>query len=400
MENKLTSNFRYKIEMTYVDSKSNKTITFKNESLKSLIIDHNYDKNHMPILYATLSLDRLVIDDMILNINKNFITIALYKYNELLDNPIDIECFRDRFTYFLPDDVNKNNDIDYNEKTEDENMGDTYRNISIGLLSITHINDNKRSIEINAKNTTKYDCVKYFTSHIDNLLIEPFNYNEVFDQLIIPALDSVKKALEFINNYRVFYKTPYRYYQDFDCTYIVSSSGLEIPRKNDFYNSIIFNIREITSDDANEIGLITNKSNQSYEIIVNSLDTSVYDNSISNKSRNAVKGITSTGSSVEQLKNNALYSTEKINNIRLNNDNEHMMENIIHDYNSSNVFINICKNNLDTSIFTLNKRISINNIDRYSENNGNYLLSRKREIYIREDDTFNMQMVLNLRKIN
>ena len=83
MESKLTSNFRYKIEMTYVDSKSNKTITFKNESLKSLIIDHNYDKNHMPILYATLSLDRLVIDDMILNINKNFITIALYKYNEL-----------------------------------------------------------------------------------------------------------------------------------------------------------------------------------------------------------------------------------------------------------------------------------------------------------------------------
>ena len=77
-----------------------------------------------------------------------------------------------------------------------------------------------------------------------------------------------------------------------------------------------------------------------------------------------------------------------------------MMENIIHDYNSSNVFINICKNNLDTNIFTLNKRISINNIDRYSENNGNYLLSRKREIYIREDDTFNMQMVLNLRKIN
>ena len=146
--------------------------------------------------------------------------------------------------------------------------------------------------------------------------------------------------------------------------------------------------------------MITNKSNQSYEIIVNSLDTSVYDNSISNKSRNAVKGITSTGSYTEQLKNNALYSTEKINNVRLNNDNEHMMENIIHDYNSSNVFINICKNNLDTNIFTLNKRISINNIDRYAENNGNYLLSRKREIYIREDDTFNMQMVLNLRKIN
>ena len=86
MESKLTSNFRYKIEMTYVDSKSNKTITFKNESLKSLIIDHNYDKNSMPIIYANIVLDRALIDNMILNIDKNYIILALYKYDELMDN--------------------------------------------------------------------------------------------------------------------------------------------------------------------------------------------------------------------------------------------------------------------------------------------------------------------------
>ena len=57
--------WRYKIELTYLDRKNNKSTKIKNECLKSLIIDHNYDKNCMPILYMNLSLDRALIDNMI-----------------------------------------------------------------------------------------------------------------------------------------------------------------------------------------------------------------------------------------------------------------------------------------------------------------------------------------------
>ena len=48
----------------------------------------------------------------------------------------------------------------------------------------------------------------------------------------------------------------------------------------------------------------------------------------------------------------------------------------------------------------INKRISINNIDRYREFNGEYLLYRKRECFIREDDTFIMTSMINLRRID
>ena len=87
-----------------------------------------------------------------------------------------------------------------------------------------------------------------------------------------------------------------------------------------------------------------------------------------------------------------------MHNIRLNNDNEHMMENIKAGYNSYNVFINISKNNLDTTAMTINKKYLIHNIDQYKDYNGVYLLCRKRELYMREDDIFTMDSVLNFRK--
>ena len=65
--------WRYKIELTYLDKVNNKSTKIKNECLKSLIIDHNFSKNCMPVLYANLSLDRALIDNMISTINTNLL---------------------------------------------------------------------------------------------------------------------------------------------------------------------------------------------------------------------------------------------------------------------------------------------------------------------------------------
>ena len=396
--NNRVSCWKYKIELTYLDIKNNKNTKIKNECLKSLIIDHNYEKNCMPVLYANLSLDRALIDNMITNINNNLFAIAVYRYDSLIDDPLDILCFRRKFTYYLTDDINKNNSIDYAEKNMQENLGNTYRNLTIGLMCIDHINNNRKSVEVNAKNTSMYDLVRCITSDFDNILIEPFNYNDTFDQFIIPAKDSINKALQFLNNKRVFYKTPYRYYQDFNCAYILSSSGKAVPRKDEKITSVIFDIKDIADAESNDDGVIIDTARLNFKIPVNAANTAVYYNSSSNKSKNIVRGITSTGKSTEDLSNNALYSDTKMHNIRLNNDNEHMMENIKAGYNSSNVFINISKNNLDTTAMTINKKYLIHNIDQYKDYNGVYLLCRRRELYMREDDIFTMDSVLKFRK--
>lgn len=392
--------YRYKVEMTYLNLDKNVDTSIKVECIKTIIADHNYDKNSMPILFTTLKLDKSLVDDMILNINKNLILLAIYKYDNLSDTKEQIEIFRDKFTYFLPDSVNTNDPIDYTEKNENEHRGNTFRDVVLGLISIKHINRNKKYLELNTVNSTIYDCVRYCTSHFDNLVIEPFIFNETHKRIIMPGQESVRKALEFLNSYRVFYYTPFRFYQDFDYTYIISSSGIAIPKDNEIYSSIIIDIKDILDSDANSIGLVKNKTSETYEVPVSYANTSVYDNTIANKSRTKLRGVSSTGSIEKSLNNTADYSEEKISRIRLNNDNDNMIYNIQADINNKNVLVYFSKADLDSTVFSINKKISVHHIDRYQQYNGNYLLYRKRECYIREDDTFILSTMINLRKVD
>lgn len=393
--------YRYTIDLQYLNVEKKLATQIKNECLKSLIIDHNYDPNTMPILYANLKLDKSLVDDMIKNQNDNLMIVALYKYDKNSETTIQSVCFRKKFIYFLPNDVNKMDPVDYTEATEEQMKGDTYTELTLGLIALDHVNNNKTRCEINVMNSTPYDITKHITSHIDNLIIEPFTYNESIEQFMIPSsnADSVNMALKFLNNYRVFYSTPYRYYQDFNYTYIISSSGQEIERPDELYHSILITVRDIDDVSSNNTGVVINKTTGTYEVYINYANTQVYDNTLANKSKSKVRGITSSGAADLALNNTASYSDEKTVSVRLNNDNEHMLENIEADMNSENFLLYFSKNDLDTDIFTINKRISIHNIDRYSEFNGTYLLYRKREIYLREDETFVMNSMINLKRL-
>lgn len=397
---RIYSQYRYKAEMTYLNLDKNVDTPLRVEFIKTIVIDHNYDKNSMPILFVTMKLDKSLVDDMILNINKNLILLAIYKYDNLSDTKEEVEIFRDKFTYFLPDGVNANDPIDYTEENEKEHRGNTFRDIVMGLISINHINRNKKYLELNTVNSTIYDCARYCTSHFDNLVIEPFIFNDTHKRIIMPGQESVRKALEFLNSYRVFYYTPFRFYQDFDYTYVISSSGLAIPKDNELYSSIVVNIRDILESDANDIGLVENKTSGTYEVPVSYVNTSVYDNTIANKSRTKLKGVSSTGSIEKSLNNVADYSEDKISRVRLNNDNDNMIYNLQADTNNKNVLVYFSKADLDSTVFSINKKISVHHIDRYQQYNGNYLLYRKRECYIREDSTFVLNTMINLRKVD
>jgi hypothetical protein len=392
--------YRYTIEMVYLDNANGKNTAIKNECLKTLIIDHNYNLNCMPVLYADLKLDRALVDDMVNNVNKNLIMLAINKYDELADGRQENECLRKKFIYFLPNNMNVTDPIDYNSDTEDEMRGNTFTSVTLGLLCLDHVNNNKQSLEIAAQHNTTYDCVKYCTSHISNLIIEPLTYNDEFEQLIMPPQDSVNKALRFLNNNRVFYPTPYRYYQDFNYTYIISSSGKPITRPDELYSTIIIDIRDIDDANANKIGVVVNKTSQTYQVYVNYADTQSYDNSMINKSKTALKGISSEGGKDVDLANTSEYAKgNKTQSLRLNNDNKEMLSNMKSKDNNANFFVYFGKTGIDTTLFTINKRISIHNIERYQEFNGDYLLERKRELYTREDDTFTLLTMINLNRI-
>jgi hypothetical protein len=109
--------------------------------------------------------------------------------------------------------------------------------------------------------------------------------------------------------------------------------------------------------------------------------------------------MTSSGAKSTSLKNTATYSTDKEITVRLSNDNEGMLDNMKADQDNSNFLVYIQKTDLDTDVFSLNKRITIHHIDRYKEHNGDYLMFRKRECFLREDTTFILNSMINLKEI-
>ena len=56
------------------------------------------------------------------------------------------------------------------------------------------------------------------------------------------------------------------------------------------------------------------------------------------------------------------------------------------------------KGELDSTVFTLNKEYYIKNYDKLADKNGKFLLSAKKEIYIKENEYFNMTTIFTLKK--
>ena len=82
--------YKYTVSMVYLDQVRNKSKTIKTESIKFIVIDHNYLKNSMPIVYVNLRLDKKLLDDMKLNCNKNLIVLAINKYDNLTNEKQEI----------------------------------------------------------------------------------------------------------------------------------------------------------------------------------------------------------------------------------------------------------------------------------------------------------------------
>ena len=81
------------------------------------------------------------------------------------------------------------------------------------------------------------------------------------------------------------------------------------------------------------------------------------------------------------------------------NDNTNLLKQLKHQVELSASRISVNKNDLDTTVLTPNKVYTIKNYDTHSKEDGKFLLTKKREIYIRTDDTFTLNTILELQKL-
>ena len=188
--------------------------------------------------------------------------------------PTKIMIYNSICEYFLNHDINYNKDIDYKMKPDEKepDRKDIYREVSIGLMFKDCIERNKQTNNMVIKDSTMMNIVGAVVKG-QPALVEPFTYNDKFDQLIIPPQPSLTKAIAFLNDTKVFYDTQYRLFFEPECVYIVSSSGTPTPKRSDKYDTVRFIVYKPNDIRAAALGESEDKASKSYVININANDT-------------------------------------------------------------------------------------------------------------------------------
>ena len=395
--------FRYTIEMRYINTR-NQEITIPSMQISYLAIDKDYDAINMPVIALTASIEKNILDDMIRNIDNNVITLGIYRYDtsNMSDN-ITSKYIVDRFIYLLPDDVSRTADLDYDENGEDtESTNALFRDVTIWLLQQSAVNNNRQSINGIYKNASMNSLILQISNYIGKVLMEPIKYDDKFDQVVIPPQDSISSYIRYLNEQLgVFYDTSYRFFIDFDMTYIVSSAGNIVKSRNQNIYTVDINITSIIPDeDTEDSGMYIDKKNNKYIVDVNGAYVNYLKNNITNKMVNKVTVVDSSGNVYEKdVDGNNIKVTNTINQIiNLSSNNRNAINNIVSSIENNNIMISITKNDLDASLFTINKEYIITD-NLHEEYNGRYLLVSNKQLFIRQSDQFIMCTILTFKKI-
>lgn len=380
--------YKYSIELNYIKQKKNISQKIKSENIKSVIIDRDYINNNLPVIFMNIVLDKRLIDDMIKNYNINTMVLTIYKYIYVEGKlTTKTKYIHGEMAYFLTDDLNYKEAIDYSDENYTENE-DLYKTISIGLMGIDSMNNNKKTVNTILRNTTMINAIHHCTSHM-KMMIEKLDYNDSHKELIITPQSSTSAAIKYLNSISVFYKTPYRFFIDFDCGYLLSSSGTGVPKKGESINSIIITVKEPLNENAMTEGMTTNYSTKNYQIDISALDTTLTENSITEKVYTSVSSISESGKTKAKSLNinQSKYSNEKTEIIRTPSSNPNLIENISAATEQKSSHISMNKIDVDLSIFTPNKRYLIKNYDGHSNRDGDFILTRKRDLFYLESNS-------------
>ena len=393
MEN---NQYRYTIKLEYMYDKQ--LVIIETAQIHSLIIDYDYDKRNMPIMFLKASIDKNVLDHMIKNSSTNNITVIVSKFIYNMTPKIEQAYIRDRFIYFLPKDKNVDKDLDYNNYTKDAE--DIYKTVTIGLMKLDNINNNKILVNDVFINTTISNMLLKYLSHM-KLLIEPISNTKTIDRFIVPPITSVTNLIKYFDDYFGLYSTPYRLFYDYDKTYLLSSSGNGIAQYGDEGYSVILNVNNTTKLESKLQGVEVDRKQKAYFIDVDSKDISMYQDEATDKNFNTIITVDGNGNYKKVKLNTENIDTTKEKTLveRVHNDNleiANKMKRIIED---KSICVNVVKTEIDTSKITINKEYIIRNFDKLGYRNGKFLLSRKREIYTLDNDNFILSCIMTFRKI-
>ena len=391
----ISISYSYKINAKFVLNGKEETIL--EEGINGVVTNYDYDKNNIPIIFMNVNLETSLYNKMVLNESKGgTITLTIMKAKNGTNNPVYTNYIKDSFTYMMPTNPDYDTSIEKAAGTDDK-VGASYKSGTISLIQISTTNNNKKMINGIIKNSNMASIIHKYTSHM-KMIMEPLHTDKNFDFLIIPPLDSIAKLLKYLNQQSTFYRGGYRYFVDFDKTYLLSAEGNPVAAKDGSYSTVIINVNDPTSEAATQTGVITDAKSKSYIINVNANNTITDIKKAEDKIFNKLLGVDSFGKTKELNLDipKTKDSSDKLKLERVPSDNMEYLSYLKTNIENSTIILSITKTEVDSTLITPNKEYIVNNYSSLSEYDGRYVLSYKKEVFTASNESM---FIFGLRKI-
>lgn len=403
MPNNVTEAHRYNITLSYINNGVNTKIN--SNFIRYLVIENLYHERNLPVIYMSLSVDT----NLFKNIHDNEATgkfiLKIDRFNIFSNIPLYQDSINGEFSYVL----SNNNPENMEELSgSPDNANDNYKVVTVGLLSMNLMNASRAQKDIRngvlvsgmfgkIDSNTLINCVFEGLSdyHLYSAIKIP-THNIEYESINIPVMNSRAEILNYFYDKDPFYDTLFTFFIDFGRAYLLDqvSGGMQINDNTD--HNILFKIGKVTDPNSYSEGMIS--SNGMTIVYVNPNDVVVTPNKGQDKVSNKLITIDEnfTVDSVDLDINKTEGSDPKY--LFKRGGNATLYKNIME---SNTVNITLAKSNLDSMIFTPNKRYEINyasdsNNKRY---NGEYLLASKREIIRNEAGMFRGSCEFRFRKL-
>ena len=383
---KTNAQYKYKISAYWIHG--NEETEIESSYISYAFIDRDYDNNNMPIFYMILNLPTTLHNKMMDGQKKDKILMTIKHYNANEKNPADIVDIKGQFYYFMPTNADYNEELAVAEK-EQTGIESAYSRVTIGLILPEVINDNRRTINSDIYcDINKATLVYLGLTHVKKLCINNIADKEI-PRIAMPTMSSVDDYLEYIDTNFGVYKLGYRYFHDFDVTYLLNESAVYIPNGTKEPKLVCINISSNISDDAITAGMTI--LDDSYQIDASSSDCVVL---IDKNTTTAVSKIVQVGDKTGSSAVAKLDEGEKTEYTRDNRS----ADRIRYNAKKYEVTIAVTKPYLDDEVFTPNKVYKVLNYDKYRDQDGRYILYRKQTAFENKDGEFVSSTTLNLRK--
>ena len=170
------------------------------DTIKYIIVEHDYRKAIMPVMYMKVNLVPSVYNKMVPEQGKSKLYLKLYRTRRKGSTSATAKkVIYDEFDYFMTDDPSGYKKLD----TIGEEKGIAYKECFIGIIKLDLQKQNQRSFESVYKNTNMVSLVQNATSHM-KMIIQPFANNEYFNYLVCPPVNTVGQFLAYLNTRKSF----------------------------------------------------------------------------------------------------------------------------------------------------------------------------------------------------